>query len=301
MNTLLGDFERYLLVERAYSEHTVQAYRRDLTQFLEFLDFRGDPVELAVDRQRIRRFLALLRRDAFAVNRPRKPALSDRSVARKLSALRAFYRWLGKRGLVEVDPSLLVQLPKLGRPLPVFAEEGWVHRMMALPDTSTRRGLRDRALLELLYGAGLRLAELQGLRRDDVDLRGELLRVRGKGAKERLVPLQGEAKRWLGRWLDLAGPSGAVPVFVGRDGASPLSRRTVQRVVERCLGQVATLARVSPHVLRHSFATHLLARGADLRSIQEMLGHASLTSTQVYTHVSTDKLKSVLRKAHPRG
>lgn len=294
---------RYLAVERACSEHTVQAYRRDVAQYLDFLDFKGEPAELAVDRQRLRRFLALVRRDAFAAlaDRPRKAALSERSLARKLSALRAFYRWLGKRGLVAADPSRLVDAPRLGRPLPVVAEEGWVHRMMGIPDLTTRAGLRDRALLELLYGAGLRLAELRGLRRDDVDLRGELLRVRGKGAKERLVPLQGEARRWLARWLDACGARGGEPVFPGRGGDGTLSRSSVQRIVGKYLGQVATLSRVSPHVLRHSFATHLLERGADLRSIQEMLGHASLTSTQVYTHLNTEKLKAVHRKAHPRG
>jgi len=290
-------------VERACSEHTVQAYRRDVSQFLSFLDFQGDPAELAVDRQRLRRFLALVRRDAFAPaqGRPRKAALSERSLARKLSALRAFYRWLNRRGLLASDPSRLVETPRLGHSLPIFAEEGWVHRMMGLPDTATHRGLRDRALLELLYGAGLRLAELRGLTRDDVDLRGELLRVHGKGNKERLVPLQGEACRWLERWLAAAGPRGGEPVFGGRGATGALGRRTVQRIVEKYLGQVAALARVSPHVLRHSFATHLLERGADLRSIQEMLGHASLTSTQIYTHVSTEKLKAVHRKAHPRG
>lgn len=303
MSDLLADFLRYLAVERACSEHTVQAYRRDISQYLSYLDFKGEPAELAVDRQRVRRFLALARRDAFAPlqGRPRKAALSERSLARKLSALRAFYRWLNRRGLLSADPSRLVETPRLGRPLPVFAEEGWVHHMMGLPDTTTPRGLRDRTLLELLYGAGLRLAELRGLRRDDVDLRGELLRVRGKGAKERLVPLQGEAKRWLERWLLAAAPTGTAPIFGGRGADGALSRRTVQRLVEKYLGQVATLARVSPHVLRHSFATHLLERGADLRSIQELLGHASLTSTQVYTHVSTEKLKAVHRKAHPRG
>ncbi len=301
MQYLLTEFVEYLSVEKAYSEHTVKAYRRDVSQYLDYLDFGGDPAELAVDRQTLRRFLALLRRDAFAEGRPRKSALSDRSVARKLSSLRSFYRWLMKRGLLTTDPSLLVQLPKLGRPLPVFAEEGWIHQMMGLPDTSSRRGLRDRALLELLYGSGLRLEELRGLRRDDVDLKGELLRVLGKGGKERLVPCQGEARRWLSRWLDLLAPEGEATIFPGRKPGTVLSRRTVQRVVGRYLGQVANLARVSPHVLRHSFATHLMEHGAGLRSIQEMLGHASLSSTQIYTHVSTEKMKTVHRKAHPRG
>jgi len=299
---LRRDYERYLAVEKAYSAHTVAAYLRDLSQFLDYLAFDGDLSALAIDRNTIRRFLALVRRDAFAAGRKRKTAVSDRTVARKLSSLRSFYRYLNRRGLLDVDPAALLQAPRTGRPLPVFAEEGWVHRMMGLPDTTTPKGLRDRTLLELLYGTGMRLEELRGLVRDDVDLRGGLLTVFGKGGKERLLPLQGEARRWLERWLDAGEVRGGdAPVFLGRDGGIPLSRRTIQRVVERYLGRVANLARVSPHVLRHSFATHLLERGADLRSIQEMLGHASLASTQVYTHVSTEKLKAVHRKAHPRG
>jgi len=296
----MDEFETYLSVERACSQHTVQAYCRDLAQFLDFIDFRGEIGSLAVERNSIRRFLALVRRDAFALGRARKAALSDRTVARKLSALRSFYHFLRRRGLLTEDPAALLQLPRKGQSLPIFAEEGWVHRMMSLPDTACRKGLRDRAVLELFYGTGIRLAELQGLTRDDIDLSGGLLAVHGKGGKDRLVPLQGEARRWLERWLAVQAPaSGADPVFSGR--GAPLSRRTIQRIVARYLGQVANLARVSPHVLRHSFATHLLDRGADLRAIQEMLGHASLTSTQVYTHVSTEKLKQAHRKAHPRG
>jgi site-specific recombinase XerD len=302
MMKLREAYEDYLAVERAYSPHTVRAYLRDLDQFLDYLGFTGDLADLAVDRHGIRRYLAMVRRDAFALGRERKAAGSDRTVARKLSSLRAFYRFLNRRELLDVDPAALLQLPKTGRSLPLFAEEGWVHRMMTLPDTGTRRGLRDRSILELFYGTGIRLAELQGLRGSDLDLRGGLLRVMGKGGKERVVPLQGEARRWLERWLAALSPEdGGGPIYPGRDRSRPLSRRSIQRVVERYLGQVASLARVSPHVLRHSFATHLLARGADLRSIQEMLGHASLSSTQVYTHVTTEKLKKVHRKAHPRG
>ncbi len=303
MEKILEEYERHLSVERAYSRHTVAAYLRDIGQFLDYIEFDGKAASLAaVDRNKLRRFLALVRRDAFATGRERKAALSDRTIARKLSALRSLYRYLNRRGIVAVDPAALLQTPRTGSTLPVFAEEGWVHRMMALPDTATPKGLRDRTILELLYGTGIRLAELLDLTRDDLNLSSGLLQVRGKGGKERVLPLQGEAARWLKRWLaSLPSPVGMGPLFPGRDGKGTLSRRTVQRIVGRYLGLAAQISRVSPHVLRHSFATHLLDRGADLRSIQEMLGHSSLASTQVYTHVSMERLKDVHRKSHPRG
>jgi len=291
----LKAFEDYLSVERAYSPHTVSAYMRDLRGFLDFL---GDPdkVEaLDVERALLRRYLAGLRRGTVT-----KAPLGDRTIARKLSSLRTFYRFLNRSERLEANPVALLDAPKLAKRLPVFAEEGWVHRMMALPDTNEPKGLRDRCILELLYGTGIRLSELVRLRRDSLDLSQGILSVMGKGAKERLVPVQGEAQRWLKRWLGDLGPGlDTDPLFPGRSGA--LSPRTVQRSVSKYLGMVASLERVSPHVLRHSFATHLLDRGADLRSIQELLGHSSLTSTQVYTHMTTKKLKDVHRKAHPRG
>ncbi|MCP4548789.1 MAG: tyrosine recombinase XerC [bacterium] len=300
MQTIRNEFAQYLAVERAYSDHTCAAYGRDLDQYLDFLDFDGNVTSLDVDRQTIRRFLALVRRDAFVIREKRRP-ISERTIARKLSALRCFYRFLKLRGLLTTDPAALVQIPKTAKTLPVFAEEGWVHRMMALPDTKNPAGLRDKTILELLYGTGLRLSELRNLKRDDLNLPDGLFRIFGKGGKERVVPLQGEAERWLKRWLAADASGEDEFIFPGRRSGRPLGSRTIQRVVERYLKQVATLSRMSPHVLRHSFATHLLARGADLRSIQEMLGHASLTSTQIYTHVTTEKLKAVHRKAHPRG
>jgi len=295
VQALLDAYESHLRVEKAYSPNTVKGYLRDLRQYLDFLDYRGDIQALAVDRPLLRRYLARLRRGAEG-GRP----LGDRSLARKLSSLRSFYRFLNRTGRLAVNPAELLDPPKLEKRLPVFAEEGWVHRMMALPDTTQARGLRDRCILELLYGTGMRLSELLGLRRDDVDLAQGLLSVRGKGNRERLSPVQGEALKWLKRWLESLGPGrGADPLFPGRKGT--LSERTVQRRVAHWLGQVAALERCSPHVLRHSFATHLMDRGADMRAIQELLGHASLTSTQVYTHLTTQRLKEVHRKAHPRG
>lgn len=291
----LKAFEAFLSVERAYSPHTVSAYMRDLRGYISFL---GDPdkVEaLDVERALLRRYLAGLRRGSKEI-----APLGDRSIARKLSSLRTFYRFLNRSERLDANPVALLDAPKLAKRLPVFAEEGWVHRMMALPDTNDARGLRDRCILELLYGTGIRLSELTGLRRESIDLAQGILTVMGKGAKERLLPVQGEAQRWLKRWLSDLGPGLAMdPLFPGRKGS--ISPRTVQRSVNRYLGMVASLERMSPHVLRHSFATHLLDRGADLRSIQELLGHSSLTSTQVYTHMTTKKLKDVHRKAHPRG
>ncbi len=295
MKSTLKAFESYLAVERAYSPHTVSAYLRDLRGYLEFLGVPDDVEALDVERALLRRYLAKLRRGAEG-----KPPLGDRTIARKLSSLRTFYRFLNRSGRLAADPVALLEAPKIAKRLPVFAEEGWVHRMMAMPDTEEPKGLRDRCLLELLYGTGIRLSELVGLERADLDASQGILTVMGKGGKERLVPVQGEALRWLKRWLAELGPGrDADPLFPGRKGS--ISPRTVQRRVERYLGMVASLERVSPHVLRHSFATHLLDRGADLRSIQELLGHSSLTSTQVYTHMTTKKLKDVHRKAHPRG
>ena len=292
---ILREFEAYLAVEKSYSPHTVKAYLRDVTGFLEFLGSPARSEELDIPRTLLRRYLARLRRGSEG-----KSPLGDRSLARKLSSLRTFYRYLNKSGRLESDPVALLEAPKLPKRLPVFAEEAWVHRMMALPDTDTPRGIRDRCILELLYGTGIRLSELVGLKREDLDLRQRMLRVRGKGGRERIVPVQGEARKWLQRWVgSLGSASPRDPIFPGRCGS--LSPRTVQRRVEFYLSRVATMERASPHVLRHSFATHLLDRGADLRAIQELLGHASLTSTQVYTHMTTKKLKDVHRKAHPRG
>jgi len=292
---ILKAFENHLAVERAYSPHTVRAYMGDLRDFLRFL---GDPdrvSDLDLDRLLLRRYLAGLRRGADG-NRP----LGDRSLARKLSSLRSFYRFLNRSGRLAANPVAWIEAPRMPKRLPVFAEEAWIHRMMALPETTRPSGLRDRCILELLYGTGIRLGELVGLKRGSLDLGQGLLTVMGKGGKERLVPVQGEAAKWMGRWLEHLGPGlDGDPLFPGRHAA--LSRRSVQRLVGRYLGQVASMERMSPHVLRHSFATHLLDRGADLRAIQELLGHSSLTSTQVYTHMTTKKLKDVHRKAHPRG
>ena len=288
-------YEDFLAVERAYSRHTVKAYLRDLDSFLEFLGSPSQVSEMDVDRLLLRRYLGQMRRGAGE-----RGPLSDRSLARKLSSLRTFYRFLNRSGRLDANPVALLDAPNIAKRLPVFAEEAWVHRMMALPDLTTRKGLRDRCLLELLYGTGIRLGELVALLRENLDLDQGLLNVMGKGAKERLVPVQGEAQKWLKRWMGELGPGlESEPLFPGRKGS--LSRRTVQRRVEHYLGRVASMERMSPHVLRHSFATHLLDRGADLRAIQELLGHSSLTSTQVYTHMTTKKLKDVHRKAHPRG
>ncbi|MDP6419345.1 MAG: tyrosine recombinase XerC [Candidatus Krumholzibacteria bacterium] len=292
---ILQKYRDYLGVEKSFSPRTVDAYARDVRQFLEFLDWAGELETLDLDRNLMRRYLSLLRRGELGGK-----ALGDRSLARKLSSLRSFYRFLRQSHLLEANPAALLDPPKTRKKLPVAAEEARIHRMMALPDTGNARGLRDRCILELLYGTGIRLSELLGITLGDLDLQNASLRVLGKGNRERILPLQGEASRLARRWRDSLGvQESSSPLFPGRKGI--LSARTVQRVVSRYLGQAAALDRVSPHVLRHSFATHLLDRGADLRAIQELLGHASLSSTQVYTHLSMKKLKETHRRAHPRA
>jgi site-specific recombinase XerD len=245
----------------------------------------------------------------------RRRAVGPRSIARRLAALRGFYRFLMNNGRRDDDPTAALRPPRHRRSLPLVPSEELVTRIVESPDLSTERGLRDRAVLEILYGGGLRLAELVGLRLGDLNFPGQEMRVRGKGHKERLVPLLGEAQRSLlaylaarlpasvCRSLDMgtcSGAEGQAPLFTGR-GGRPISRRTVQSIVSRAVRRAVGGAGLSTHSLRHAFATHLLDRGAELRGVQELLGHASLATTQVYTHVSTARLREAFERAHPRA
>ncbi|MDQ7820145.1 MAG: tyrosine recombinase XerC [Armatimonadota bacterium] len=284
---------RALEGERDASAHTLAAYARDLRAFAAFLRRQGlvrwDQVTPEVARR-------------YVVELDRRYARS--SIARRLSALRGFFRFLYREGIVTRNPMSLVGPPRRPRRLPQFLTPEEVRAVLAAPDVTTPRGLRDRALLEVLYATGMRVAELVGLRLADLQWEGEI-RVLGKGRRERIVLLTAAAREALDHYLtrarpQLVGARRTDAVFVNARGG-PLTDRGVRVIVLRAIRQAALARRVSPHVLRHTFATHLLDGGADLRAVQELLGHASLRTTQVYTHVSRDWLKRVYDRAHPRA
>lgn len=300
----VADFLRFLGSERNDSPHTVKAYGRDLAALTEFLDgyYGGGTWTWAgVDRLAMRGFLA------HAV----KAGWSKRSTARALSAARSFYKFMNLHHGIEVNPARAVGSPKLDRTLPGYLDRGAMDRLFALAETRALDGAaasrRNRAMLELFYSTGMRLSELVGLNLDDLDLVSDQVTVRGKGRKERLVPLGKPAVAALRDYLaarEAVLRGAAAPdrraVFLGPRGKR-LTGRAVQLIVRRFLDAVSEGQDVSTHSLRHSFATHLLDAGADLRAVQELLGHASLSTTQIYTHTSVDRLKKVYHQAHPRA
>jgi integrase/recombinase XerC len=296
-------FLTHLSDERNCSPHTVKAYAEDLHCLLEFLDKRNElprfPAHL--DRLILRAFMAALNAQG----------LGKRSMARRLSALRSFYKFLARRKLVERSPLDGLRSPKLGRPLPKFLNETDVTNLLDSVQGRSWMDVRDRAILELLYGAGVRVSELAGLNDQDVDLNRGLVRARGKGKKERLLPMGRKATDAVRAWIlhrtrvfvgkGKSAPSGpARPVFVNKFGTR-LDVRSVRRLLDKRLTLVGLPLGATPHTLRHSYATHLLDRGADLRSVQELLGHASLTTTQIYTHLTPSRLKEIYQKAHPKA
>jgi integrase/recombinase XerD len=281
--------------ESGLSRQTLASYRRDLEGLARWRDGAGGGL-LGADRAALFDYLAARTREGY------KP----RSNARLLSSLRAFYAHALRRNLRRDDPSALLEPPKLSRSLPKALPEAQVDALLAAPDTATPVGLRDRAMLELMYACGLRVSELVGLPATAVNLRQGVLRVSGKGGRERLVPLGEEAQHWLQRYLDEARPALAgrrqVPaLFVEAGGEAP-SRQRFWALVKRYAGAAGIEpARISPHGLRHSFATHLLNHGADLRTLQMLLGHSSLSTTQIYTLVAREQLKRLHQRHHPRG
>ncbi|HLA23963.1 MAG TPA: tyrosine recombinase [bacterium] len=286
-------FLRVLEGERGVSPHTLIAYRRDVGRFVRFLRRENVGAWDAVTAPIARRYVASLDR-----------RLARSGIARNLSALRTLFRFLYREGKVSQNPLALITAPKQAPRLPEVLTPDEVAAMLGAPDTSAPAGLRDRALLELLYATGLRVGELVSLRLADLSLADEL-RVLGKGRRERIVLMGAPAQEALARYLDEGRPKlirGRDPGYVflnGRGGV--LTDRGVRVILDRCLRQAALGRRISPHVLRHTFATHLLDGGADLRSVQELLGHVNLSTTQIYTHVSRDWLKRVYDRAHPRA
>lgn len=296
MQRLITRFERHLTVERNVSEHTRRAYLRDLEAFRRFLkevlpeEWDGEALLRQVDHLVLRRYLALL----HGTNR-------KSTIARKLASLRSFFRYLVREGVLEVNPGEMVATPRQEDHLPrtLSADEAYV--LMEEGGDGGVRALRDRAIVETLYSCGLRVGELTGLDVGSLDLHAGLLRVLGKGRKERIVPVGRKARAALQAYLDARGlPGDDEPLFLNRRGGR-LTPRSVQRNLKQQLLRAGILKDATPHSLRHSFATHLLDGGADLRAIQELLGHASLSTTQKYTRVSVDHLASVYDKAHPRS
>jgi integrase/recombinase XerC len=302
MKIEVQEFLEHLKLNENASAHTVRAYESDLSQFLAFLAEhvnrpRAQLTAADFDHRHIRSFLGELH----------KKGNSRSSAARKLAAIRTFGRYLRREGALDGDPAALVGTPKREQRLPAHLAEAEMTRLLEIPDVSQPLGRRDRAILELFYASGLRLSELVGLDLDDVNLNGRMVRVLGKGRKERLVPFNRSTEAALRAWLqDLRAftpPPGRrqrQPLFVNYRGGR-LSTRSVDRLVRKYVAACSTRFGISPHALRHSFATHLLERGADLRAIQELLGHARLSTTQRYTHVNASQLMEAYKKAHPKA
>lgn len=294
MDLRVKQFFTYLEAARGASPHTLKNYGSDLREFLAFLDGKT----LAdVDPLVIRSFLAQLKARGY----------SKATLSRKLATLRSFFKYLTRENHLTSNPVLGISTPKREKKLPHFLDLDQVTHLLEAPQVSHWEGKRDRAILETLYSSGVRVSELVGLNRDDMDLLSALLRIRGKGKKERIVPVGEKALSAVRDYLDaipqdlLKKNEGlGTPLFLNRSGTR-LTDRSVRRVILKYARRISLKAGISPHTLRHTFATHMLDRGADLRSVQELLGHANLSTTQIYTHVTTRRLQEAYTRAHPRA
>jgi integrase/recombinase XerC len=282
----------YLDTERNVSPHTLEAYHRDLEQLAAFVHReKGEGATVSdVDHLLLRRYLALLGKGA------RKS-----TVGRKLAAIRSFFRYLLRRSVVVKNPAELIATPKKENRLPFHLDIDQVTTLVEAPADDQKHALRDRAVLEMLYSCGLRVSELTALDIGELDFSGGMVRVMGKGGKERIVPVGSRAIKAIREYLVGRGElAGSGPLFLNTRGGR-INRRSVARIIDTYVLRIAAFKRISPHILRHTFATHMLEGGADLRAIQELLGHASLSTTQKYTHVGIDRLMEVYDKAHPKA
>jgi integrase/recombinase XerC len=325
---IIHKFLDYLKFERRFSEHTAKCYGADLTQFCEFLkgrsesdsadvepmslhlheaamgtavatqvDVKVDQLLLSTNTDAVRGYLGFLNERHY----------SKATIARKLATLRSFYKFLVKRNHVSSNPVVSIRTPKQEKKLPRFLEYEEIKRLLSTPPVNTWLGARDRAILETLYSTGIRVSELVALNMDDIDFLGEVVHVRGKGKKERIAPIGSSALQVIQHYMEYRnkraqsnGNFDSKVLFVNKHGRR-LSTRSVRRKMDKYLKMAGLDPAISPHTLRHSFATHMLNNGADLRSVQELLGHQSLSTTQVYTHLTTRKLKEVYDGAHPRN
>jgi integrase/recombinase XerC len=335
-------FASYLMDERHFSPYTARCYGADLRQFVEYLaKNQGTSIDAAKETEALKQ-----REEAIKANGGKKPSnngvagsipstitkticganadtirgflnhlgeqhYSAATMARKIATLRSFFKWADRRGLADTNPMTLIRTPRQSKRLPKAISIEQIEKLLAAPDDRDVLGLRDRAMLETLYSTGIRVSELVGLELDEIDLAGEALKVKGKGKKERVVPLGSHALAAIKRYMDQLKADGRFasawaegrahrPLFVNKHGGR-LSSRSVRRKLDKYLKQVGLDPTISPHTLRHSFATHLLDNGADLRSVQELLGHQSLSTTQVYTHLTTQRMQNAYNQAHPRA
>ncbi|MBE9575026.1 MAG: site-specific tyrosine recombinase XerD [Proteobacteria bacterium] len=289
---LLDQFMNHLRVERGLSANTIVAYNHDLITFFDFLNQRGAaPLQITQD-------------DLVSFVAEKRPQLSARSLARCLVSIRTFYRFCVTEGKIESNPARLLGIPKLYQHLPNILNRDEVEALLSQPDPQTDLGRRDKAMLELLYATGLRVTELVGLKINNINLEAGFIRTMGKGSKERIIPMGTKALDALKEYLQDSRPSflqkGKLPyLFLNRRG-KPLTRQGFWKILKQYALKAGITRKVSPHTLRHSFATHLLEGGADLRSVQIMLGHADISTTQIYTHVARERLKEIHEKYHPR-
>lgn len=298
MNKQIGQFLQYMRVERGASDHTLKSYREDLQSLAEYLadEQGGTPAPGNISTVELRGFVSALHEAGYAKS----------SIARRLASVRSFFRFGQRENWLKTNPAKALRNPRKSHKLPHFLSTKEVAKLLNAPPAREPLGIRDRAVLETLYSAGLRVSELTGLNDGDLDFSAGIVRVRGKGRRERLAPLGSYATTALKSWMSIRELSSRepqdrrAPVFVNKFGTR-ITTRSIGRMLEKYLRQTELDQRTSPHTLRHSFATHLLDRGADIRSVQELLGHKSLVTTQIYTHVSTANLRMAYEKAHPRA
>lgn len=295
MFPFLDRFLHYLIVEKGLSKNTIEAYGHNVNRFLNFLSEKKIESIEELSKVDLRTFLHFLK----------KKGLSSRSIARNLISIRMFLRFLQQEGILTVNPAESLELPKMAKILPEILSLEEVERLLVQPDHQTPLGGRDRAMLEILYATGMRVSELIRLSTHQIQLEGGYVILRGKGSKERIVPLGGEAIHWLKEYLDKSRPlllkgRKSPFIFVNRTGKA-MSRQQFWKCIKAYGRKAGIEKRITPHVIRHSFASHLLERGADLRSVQMMLGHVDISTTQIYTHVTGERLKKVHQRYHPRG
>lgn len=292
LNCLLSNFLNYLEKQRGYSLNTIISYKRDITEYLKFLENKDLPITVnsALSKPSLREFIYHLA----------TKNLAPRTVARKRASLLSISKYALKEQLIEVNAMKTIASPKLDKPIPSFYTEDQVNKIAETYPTD-EKGLRDRAILELLYGSGIRLSELHSIILSDINENDRMIKVLGKGNKERIIPITEYSLELINRYLsfrDTKDPK--LPLFISRKGTA-ISKRQIERIVEKQLSTVSSAKKRSPHTLRHTFATHMLDNGADIRLVKELLGHSSLASTQIYTHVTKERLKEAYRQAHPRS